>query len=145
MSEQVSAEQADFEKYFTVFAGSAEEDVSYAKTFWSASALHPPLESRLVSADVRQRLRVAGNGSPHDGVNIAHRPPSIDLKSEVFLHEAYLKQRAESKRRYLEKAKKRDEIIALLLKQREDRIKKEMLSLPYRPRKDDGAPRIRKQ
>ncbi|XP_066566569.1 cilia- and flagella-associated protein HOATZ isoform X3 [Amia ocellicauda] len=120
MSEQVSAEQADFEKYFTVFAGSAEEDVSYAKTFWSASALHPPLESRLVSADVRQRLRVAGNGSPHDGVNIAHRPPSIDLKSEVFLHEAYLKQRAESKRRYLEK--------------------KEMLSLPYRPRKDDGAP-----
>ncbi|KAG9351479.1 hypothetical protein JZ751_022729 [Albula glossodonta] len=46
---------------------------------------------------------------------------------------AYLKQKAEEKKRYVEMAKQRDEVIALLRRQREERIKKEMISLPYKP------------
>ena len=43
----------------TEFSGSSAEDVSYAKTFWQSIQLHPPIESRLVSSDIRQRLKVA--------------------------------------------------------------------------------------
>lgn len=50
---------SDIEKHYTVFAGSSEDDVAYAKLFWSSLFLQPPLESRLVSADIRQRLKVA--------------------------------------------------------------------------------------
>ncbi len=43
----------------TVFIGSSEEDKAYAKTFWQSIQLLPPMESRLVSSDVKQRLRRA--------------------------------------------------------------------------------------
>ncbi|XP_064207067.1 cilia- and flagella-associated protein HOATZ isoform X1 [Anguilla rostrata] len=124
-------EHADLDNYFTVFAGSSEEDVSYAKVFWSSVTLQPPLESRLVSADISQRLKVAGN--PQHYVSTGNEPPVLDLRSEENLQAAYLKERAEEKKRYLEMAKHRDEVIALLRRQREERIKKEMISLPYKP------------
>ena len=44
---------------FTEFSGSSEEDVSYATNFWQSIQLHPPMESRLVSSDIKQRLKVA--------------------------------------------------------------------------------------
>ena len=44
---------------FTEFSGSSEEDISYATNFWQSIQLHPPMESRLVSSDIKQRLKVA--------------------------------------------------------------------------------------
>lgn len=65
MSEQLDGDDFDeLDAYFTVFAGSSIEDVTYAKVFWSSVTLQPPLESRLVSASIRQRLKVAGDPQP---------------------------------------------------------------------------------
>ena len=44
---------------FATFEGSAEDDISYATNFWQSIQLHPPMESRLVSSDIKQRLKVA--------------------------------------------------------------------------------------
>ena len=41
------------------FHGSSEEDIAYAKTFWKSVQLLPPMESRLVSSHISQRLRPA--------------------------------------------------------------------------------------
>jgi hypothetical protein len=43
----------------TTFYGSSAEDVNYATNFWQSIQLHPPMESRLVSSDIKQRLKVA--------------------------------------------------------------------------------------
>ena len=50
-------------KEIIVFSGSSESDMAYAKTFWQSVHLFPPPESRLVSSDVRQRLKKAPPGN----------------------------------------------------------------------------------
>ncbi|KAG7483518.1 hypothetical protein MATL_G00039250 [Megalops atlanticus] len=92
-------EFAELNKYLTVFSGSSQEDVSYATVFWNSVTLQPPLESRLVSADISQRLKVAKN--PQHCMNIACESPAPDTRCEETLQPAYLKQQAE-KKRYLE-------------------------------------------
>ena len=47
----------------TEFSGSSVEDVAYAKSFWQSVQLLPPMESRLVSSTIRQRLRTASSSS----------------------------------------------------------------------------------
>ncbi|XP_023669347.1 cilia- and flagella-associated protein HOATZ isoform X2 [Paramormyrops kingsleyae] len=132
MSEQLDGDDFDeLDAYFTVFAGSSIEDVTYAKVFWSSVTLQPPLESRLVSASISQRLKVAGDPQP----SLEQSTPNKE--EEDLLETAYRRQRAAEKQKYLDMAKKRQDIIALLKKQREDRIKKETISLPYKPRKCD--------
>lgn len=49
----------DVDLGYAVFEGSSQEDVAYAKVFWSSLCLQPPIESSLVSVDIRQRLKVA--------------------------------------------------------------------------------------
>ena len=44
---------------YVTFIGSSPEDISYASNFWQSIQLHPPMESRLVSSDIKQRLKVA--------------------------------------------------------------------------------------
>ncbi|KAJ8267067.1 hypothetical protein GJAV_G00137960 [Gymnothorax javanicus] len=134
MTENAS-EHAEFDHDFTVFSGSSQEDVSYAKVFWSSVTLQPPLESRLVSADISQRLKVAGH--PQHYVSSGLDAPIMDEESERNLQAAYLKQKEEEKKIYLEMARRRDEIMALLRRQRAERIKKEMISQPYKPNQDN--------
>ncbi|KAE8592596.1 hypothetical protein XENTR_v10018804 [Xenopus tropicalis] len=116
---------------YTVFSGSCERDVSLCKIFWNSVTLQPPLESRLVSGDIEQRLRAAG--STKQNKNIAHQQPVDNIKMESLLFEAQQRQYLKEKAIYLSKAKKREEIIALLKKQREERIKKEDISRPNKP------------
>lgn len=59
VDENVLDSLSDIEKHYTIFAGSSEGDVAYARVFWSSLFLQPPIETRLVSADIRQRLKVA--------------------------------------------------------------------------------------
>ncbi|XP_040181328.1 cilia- and flagella-associated protein HOATZ isoform X3 [Rana temporaria] len=102
-----------------VFAGSSERDVMCSKIFWSSLTLQPPLESRLVSGNMEQRLRPAGE--PRLRKN--HTQQQLeDLKTEYFLLEAQRGEAIEQRARYLQKAKRREEIMALLKRQREDRI-----------------------
>ncbi|XP_030648837.1 cilia- and flagella-associated protein HOATZ [Chanos chanos] len=125
-------ELAELEKLYTVFGGSAQEDVACAKVFWNSLSLQPPLESRLVSADIKQRLRIA---KPPQSSNTAQKNTESCQRNDEFLQDLHLKQKQEERQRYTEMAKKRDQIIELLRKQRDERIKKEMLSLPHKTRK----------
>ncbi|XP_074792801.1 cilia- and flagella-associated protein HOATZ isoform X1 [Natator depressus] len=107
-----------------VFAGSAERDVAFAKAFWDSVTLRPPLESCL------------GRGGPRPREtqrNIAFQIPPGNNKSEQIILEA---QKAEEKEKYFQKAMRRDEILALLWKQREERItvRKEQISCLHKPK-----------
>lgn len=68
LDEEVLDSLAEIEKLYTVFDGASQEDVAYAKVFWNSLSLQPPIESRLVSADIRQRLNVAK--TPHCKCNV---------------------------------------------------------------------------
>ncbi|XP_045871932.1 cilia- and flagella-associated protein HOATZ [Meles meles] len=107
-----------------VFTGSSEQDSTLAKQFWIAASLYPPNESQLVlPRGSSQRLPVA---------QPSRRRPreTIDVTAETRKIEE-----SEEKKKYLQKqAKRRDEILQLLRKQREERISKELVSLPYKPK-----------
>ncbi|KAG7314526.1 hypothetical protein KOW79_021829 [Hemibagrus wyckioides] len=122
---------SDVDVCYTVFEGSSQEDVAYAKVFWSSLCLQPPIESSLVSVDIKQRLKVAKAPQSRVSNNVLKQPPWA--KNEEILQKAYQLQMQDEKQSYLEMAKKRDEIMALLKKQREDRIKKEMVSRVHKP------------
>ncbi|KAK5884518.1 hypothetical protein CesoFtcFv8_018331 [Champsocephalus esox] len=123
-----SKQQEDLDKCFTVFDGSSPEDVSHARQLWSSLSLLPPLESRLVSADIRQRLPVSrpqrsSSAGPKPSAP-APQPPSVSA----------LRQRREEKQRYAAMADQRREILTLLSRQREHRIQKELLSVGFKPK-----------
>ncbi|EPY76928.1 layilin isoform 2 precursor [Camelus ferus] len=94
-----------------VFTGSSDRDANLAKQFWAAASLYPHNESQLVlSRGSSQRLPVARPSR-------SRAPESRDV-----IAEALKTQESEEKKKYLQKAIKRDEIIQLLRKQREERI-----------------------
>ncbi|XP_058050684.1 cilia- and flagella-associated protein HOATZ [Ahaetulla prasina] len=114
------------------FAGSSEQDVALAKSFWNSVTLQPPLESRLG----------ARGGSLCDGASCPRRS-SAAKSSHLSVSSSVSDKREERnsemekdvwKENYLEKAKKREDIIALLKRQREERISKESLSRPHKPK-----------
>ncbi|XP_051552171.1 cilia- and flagella-associated protein HOATZ [Myxocyprinus asiaticus] len=138
LDEKVLDSLAEIDKLYTVFDGASQEDVAHAKLFWNSLSLQPPIESRLVSADVRQRLKVA-KGS--HSTNAATKLTSQSKRDEIH-QDVYLKQKQEERQKYMEMAKKRDQIIALLKKQRYERIKKEMISIQHKPRKETLEERL---
>ncbi|KAM4534538.1 cilia- and flagella-associated protein HOATZ [Fundulus diaphanus] len=128
---QQSEEERQFEELFTVFDGSSPEDVSHARQLWSSLSLLPPPESRLVSADTRQRLPVTrplrrGTSAP---------PVPAPVPLTVFAE----RQRAEERRRYEAMADQRKEILALLGRQRQRRIQKELLSAAVKAERKVGG------
>ncbi|XP_069894508.1 cilia- and flagella-associated protein HOATZ isoform X2 [Dipodomys merriami] len=113
-----------------VFAGCSEQEVSLAKQFWLGASMYPPTESQLVlSRGSSQRLAVAKPWK---------KPGQSDLlehiKNEDIFAKALKQQESEEKEKYLKKAKRREEILEVLRKQREERISKELISLPYKPK-----------
>ncbi|XP_029429486.1 UPF0722 protein C11orf88 homolog [Rhinatrema bivittatum] len=79
-------ELCEVDKRFMIFAGSSEQDIAFASFFWKSVTLHPPIESRLVSSEIQQRLKVAQPQSPPP--NVAHQVPEEDYKSTMLLLEA---------------------------------------------------------
>ncbi|XP_073806864.1 cilia- and flagella-associated protein HOATZ isoform X2 [Danio rerio] len=120
LDEEVLDGLTEVEKLYTVFHGASQEDVAYAKLFWNSLSLQPPIESRLVSSDIRQRLKVAKTPNT---TNAAANQAPWSKRNEEIQQDAYLRQKQEEKQRYMEMAKNRDQIIALLKKQRDERIK----------------------
>ncbi|XP_064813845.1 cilia- and flagella-associated protein HOATZ-like isoform X1 [Oncorhynchus masou masou] len=145
--ERREAEQLETEldKYFfTVFDGSSPEDVSHAKQLWTSLSLLPPLESRLVNADIRQRLPIARTN--HETLlvvdtNAALKPSSSDHR-ERLQEVRHQKQRQEERQRYMDMARRREDIINMLHQQRQKRIQRETVSLLYKPRQRDRSERL---
>lgn len=119
------------EDFFTVFDGSSPEDVSHARQLWSSLSLLPPLESRLVSADIRQRLPVSRPQRASTAAAPRHFVPEPSVPA--------LRQRQEERRRYAAMADQRREILALLRRQREQRIHRELISVPFKPKVKPGT------
>ncbi|XP_078613213.1 cilia- and flagella-associated protein HOATZ [Branchiostoma floridae x Branchiostoma japonicum] len=116
----------------TIFCGSSKEDVEYAKVFWKSITLQPPMESRLVSGDTRQRLKVAS--ASFQPKNFAHEPVPDSPRLTQFLEEAHRQEHVEEteKRRQLSIKKEQQQL--LLQKQREERMQREEILRGHKPR-----------
>ncbi|XP_054464219.1 cilia- and flagella-associated protein HOATZ [Anoplopoma fimbria] len=118
-------DQEHFEKLFTVFDCSPPDDVSHARLLWSSLSLLPPLESRLVSSDIRQRLPVSRPQRTTTTTTTTTGPKQPSLEPGL---------RLEERRRYAAMADQRRETMALLRRQREQRMQKELVSLDFNPK-----------
>ncbi|XP_071958345.1 cilia- and flagella-associated protein HOATZ-like [Antedon mediterranea] len=112
----------------TIFTGSSEEDKACAKLFWQSVTLHPTIESRLVSGDIRQRLPVAPQPGQEGEVNLSGKPQENDLKLEAHLNKAHQETIYEESKKLTNQALMRDANLALLQKRKKERISKETLS-----------------
>jgi len=115
----------------TEFSGSSEDDMQYAKTFWQSVQLLPPMESRLVSSDIKQRLKVAPPAS--QPINVAHSDMEEPLKLQEFLAKAKFQEKAEKWNRLEKLSALRRDDQQLLQKHRTTRIQKERISSQYHP------------
>ncbi|PIK41627.1 putative UPF0722 protein [Apostichopus japonicus] len=114
----------------TEFSGSSKEDQACAKLFWQSLTLHPPIESRLVSGDVHQRLPKAGPGKQLP--NYAHTKTDDDPKLDQFLSRAHGEMMYEESIKLTQKAIQRQETLYTFRQQKEERKKKEAISQSVR-------------
>ncbi|XP_035411485.1 cilia- and flagella-associated protein HOATZ [Cygnus atratus] len=112
-----------------VFAGSSPADVEHARIFWNSATLPLPLESSLGPATLRRE----GN-LPLRGACPIRGHESEENSEKERISEAQNVQKTKVKEKYLQQAKKREDILALLRKQREERIAKELISHPHKPK-----------
>ncbi|KAM6107621.1 cilia- and flagella-associated protein HOATZ [Pterocles gutturalis] len=96
-----------------VFAGSSQANVGFARTFWTSAMLPPPLESCLGPATLQE---------------------SEKKSKEERLSEAQSMEKSTVREKCLHQARRREEVLALLRKQREERIAKELISHPHKPK-----------
>ncbi|KAJ8034555.1 UPF0722 protein [Holothuria leucospilota] len=115
----------------TVFSGSSKEDEACAKLFWQSLTLHPPIESRLVSGDVHQRLKKAGPG--RQPRNYAHTAMEEDPKLDQFLQRAHAEMMYEESVKLTSKSIQRQETLYTFRQQKEARKQKEAISQRVRP------------
>merc|ERR1719242_2971240 len=110
------------------FTESPPEEMSYAEAFWHSVRLQPTMESRLVSSDIKQRLRKNKKANSKSSVTSGQPSHNSDNKlKEFFIRARTLEQMAEFDRlRRLSEARHED--IRMLHKRREERIKKEEIS-----------------
>ncbi|XP_030834138.1 UPF0722 protein [Strongylocentrotus purpuratus] len=115
----------------TEFSGSSDEDKACAKLFWQSVTLHPPIESRLVSGDIRQRLPNAGPFLQDP--NYAHEPEQDDPKLKAFMANAHAQMVYEESASLTKLAIKRQETRMIHQKRQSERKEKEKIS--HRTRK----------
>ncbi|XP_068515153.1 cilia- and flagella-associated protein HOATZ [Anas acuta] len=116
-----------------IFAGSSPADVEHARIFWNSATLPPPLESSLGPATLRREgnLPLRGTCPPYGETLLLESEQSSEKER---ISEAQDVQKTKVKEKYLQQAKKREDILALLRKQREERIEKELISRPHKPK-----------
>ncbi|XP_033756991.1 UPF0722 protein-like [Pecten maximus] len=115
------------------FSGSSSEDINYAKTFWQSVQLEPPAESRLVSSDIKQRLKVAPSGT--HGLSYAHNIPEEKPELHDFFVRVRTLEQLEHFSRVQKFAEAREEDRTMIEKRRAERIKRESISRDFIGRK----------
>ncbi|XP_060576688.1 cilia- and flagella-associated protein HOATZ-like [Ruditapes philippinarum] len=111
----------------TTFYGSSAEDVSYATNFWQSIQLHPPMESRLVSSDIKQRLKIAPPSSQARHVSQSRQEDSSAVL-QSFISRARTMEHLEEFSKIQKFAEAKAEDKSLMTKHREIRKKKEEIS-----------------
>ncbi|XP_029509985.2 LOW QUALITY PROTEIN: cilia- and flagella-associated protein HOATZ [Oncorhynchus nerka] len=149
--ERREAEQLETEldKYFfTVFDGSSPEDVSHAKQLWTSLSLLPPLESRLVNADIRQRLPIARTNNETLLVvdtNAALKPSSSDHR-ERLQEVRHQKQRQEDRLQEVRHQKQRQEDRLLEVRHQKQRQEDRLQEVRHqKQRQEDRLQEVRHQ
>lgn len=141
MSAQAGAPELEESSDFIVFDGSSPADVSHARKLWSSVSLLPPLESRLQSADIRQRLPVS---RPQRDCTVAGPTPKRSSPEPHGVLQRRREEEEEERRRYVAVADRRREILALLRRQREQRIHEELVSMAFKPKVKVGKDKKRR-
>ncbi|CAH1796055.1 unnamed protein product [Owenia fusiformis] len=110
----------------TLFTGSSEEDIACAKGFWQSVQLNPTIESRLVSSDVKQRLKVA----PQAGQGVNHSYKRIEYPPQLteFLETAHSMEQTEELEKIQRLSQFREDTLTMLGKRKTERIAKETIS-----------------
>ncbi|KAM4717040.1 cilia- and flagella-associated protein HOATZ [Anableps anableps] len=126
-----SAHEGKDGELFIVFDGSSPEDVARARQFWSSLSLLPPLESRLESTDIRQRLPVS-RPQPRE-------TSAVPGPSGAVLLFADWQRKEDERRRYEALAGQRNDFLALLERQRQLRIQRELVSAAVKPERKVGG------
>ncbi|XP_008414774.1 cilia- and flagella-associated protein HOATZ [Poecilia reticulata] len=121
---QKSTQDGQADDLFIVFEGSSSEDGSHARQLWKSIALLPPPESRLASADIRQRLPVAR----------PQRCRTSNVDDPVPRTVCREWQREDERRLYQAMADQKKEVVAMLGRQRQQRVQKERLTAAVRPK-----------
>ena len=129
MSQRGSEEPRGYEVHLTVFHGSSPADVSHACQLWGSVALLPPLESRLISADISQRLPVARSCGSKTSAGAGSTGPGSQMRGGGGRGED--EEEVEERRRRSEAmAVRKEEILGLLWSQRERRLRREEVGRP---------------
>uniref|UniRef100_A0A8B9BI89 Cilia- and flagella-associated protein HOATZ n=1 Tax=Anser brachyrhynchus TaxID=132585 RepID=A0A8B9BI89_9AVES len=111
-----------------VFAGSSPADVEHARIFWTSATLPPPLESSLGPATLRREGNLPLRGAcPIRGHGPIEEPflsfdKDFRVYNEVKWHKILIHFSEIIVVDISFQAKKREDILALLRKQREERI-----------------------
>ncbi|XP_074972140.1 cilia- and flagella-associated protein HOATZ [Phalacrocorax aristotelis] len=98
-------------------AGTSPANAVFTRIFWTPAVLPPPLESCLGPATLRREGTLLGKGPCPMA-----RPSLVTHPREVLLSRAHS---------FLE-ARRGEEILAFLRKQREERVAKELISHPHK-------------
>ncbi|CAL8310431.1 unnamed protein product [Arctogadus glacialis] len=130
MSRRGSEEPRAYEVHLTVFHGSSPADVSHAGQLWGSVALLPPLESRLISADISQRLPVARSCGSKTPAGPGATGPGSQRRGGGGGREEDEEEVEERRRRSEAMAVRKEEILGLLWSQRERRLRREEVGRP---------------
>ncbi|XP_053223391.1 cilia- and flagella-associated protein HOATZ isoform X1 [Podarcis raffonei] len=133
---------------FLAFTGSCEQDVTLAKSFWNSVTLQPPLESRLGPRRDSASCSSSRKGSRSEassGTSLQIPRTPDNKKEDDKSTDNSVAGEIDLKEQHIKKSKKREEIIALLKKQREERIAKEMVSDPHKPKTRPRESEIKKK
>ncbi|KAM7082952.1 LOW QUALITY PROTEIN: cilia- and flagella-associated protein HOATZ [Ciconia maguari] len=120
-----------------VFAGSSA-NVGFAHIFWTSAVLPPLLKSCLGPTTLRCEGTLPGKGpcpirsTALQGLQLSRKSEKNSEKER--LSEAQSMEKSKVKEKYLQQARRREEILAFLRKQREERIVKELISHPHKPK-----------
>ncbi|XP_010579799.1 PREDICTED: UPF0722 protein C11orf88 homolog [Haliaeetus leucocephalus] len=114
-----------------VFAGSSPANVGFACTFWTSAVLPPPLESCLGPATLEREGTLPGEETLPSEETL---PESEKNSEKETLLKAQSMEKTKVKEKYLQQARRREEVLALQRKQREERIAKELMSHSHKPK-----------
>ncbi|XP_075377308.1 cilia- and flagella-associated protein HOATZ [Mycteria americana] len=126
-----------------VFAGSSSANVGFAHIFWTSAVLPPLLEPCLGPTTLRCEGTLRRKGPcPMDGgsrstcsfaSHLSYLESEKNSEKER-LSEAQSMEKTKVKEKSLQQARRREEILAFLMKQREERIAKELISHLHKPK-----------
>ncbi|CAL1542321.1 unnamed protein product [Lymnaea stagnalis] len=120
------------------FNQSTQEEMNYGETFWHSLRLQPPMESRLVSSDIKQRLGTK-KLTPKSSIDSTQKTVEQDDKIKMFFTRVYAMDQLAQYNRLCALAEARIKERNVMLKRKEERLKKEAIRNTAAPKPKEPA------